>query len=191
MNNLKEFTANFKNIPQKKIDLFLSLASKEKFKKNDLIAKIGEKTHYFYIIESGIIRSFYTDEKGKEFTRTIFTKQKTTGPLATLITGEPSKLTYECLSDCTVYKINYNEFVALAKKDISMANLYSKMLEFIFLVMESKIYDLSALNATERYYKLKKEIPDIDNLIPQYHIASYLNVSPVQLSRIRKEMYSK
>ncbi len=54
-----------------------------------------------------------------------------------------------------------------------------------------RISELSSLNATERYVKLKKEIPDIDNLIQQYHIASYLNITPVQLSRIRKELYSK
>jgi hypothetical protein len=53
------------------------------------------------------------------------------------------------------------------------------------------VYDLSVLNSTERYIKLKKEIPDIENLIPQYHIASYLNITPTQLSRIRREYYSR
>jgi hypothetical protein len=44
------------------------------------------------------------------------------------------------------------------------------------------------LNATESYIKLRKQIPDIDSLIPQYQIASYLSISPVQLSRIRKKL---
>lgn len=65
------------------------------------------------------------------------------------------------------------------------------MLESIFLLLESRIYDLSVLDATERYLKLKNEISNIEEFIPQYHIASYLNISPVQLSRIRKEIYSK
>ena len=51
---------------------------------------------------------------------------------------------------------------------------------------EEKILDLSMLNATQRYEKLKEKHPGIDNLINQYHIASYLNITPVQLSRVRK-----
>ncbi len=65
------------------------------------------------------------------------------------------------------------------------------MLEYLFLNMEDRIYDLTLLNATEKYLKLKDEIPEIENLIAQYHIASYLNITAVQLSRIRKEIYSK
>lgn len=75
--------------------------------------------------------------------------------------------------------------------DNDIAVIYANVLESIFLLLEDKSYDLSALNATELYLKLKKQIPDIENLIPQYHIASYLNVSAVQLIRIRKEIYSK
>jgi hypothetical protein len=69
--------------------------------------------------------------------------------------------------------------------------MYANALESIFLLLEARIYDLSVLNATGRYLKLKKQIPNIENIITQYHIASYLNVSAVQLSRIRKEMYSR
>ena len=48
--------------------------------------------------------------------------------------------------------------------------------------------DHLCLNESERYEILKKRIPDIDNLIPQDQIASYLNITPVQLSRLRREM---
>ncbi|MBL4904660.1 MAG: hypothetical protein JKZ00_01235 [Flavobacteriaceae bacterium] len=58
-------------------------------------------------------------------------------------------------------------------------------------MVEKRITELSTLDATARYLKLKNDIPDIDNLIQQYHIAAYLNITPVQLSRIRKEIYSK
>jgi hypothetical protein len=44
------------------------------------------------------------------------------------------------------------------------------------------------MNATERYLSLRKQIPNIDNLIPQYQIATYLSITPVQLSRIRNNL---
>jgi hypothetical protein len=51
--------------------------------------------------------------------------------------------------------------------------------------------ELLTLNATGRYLKLQKRIPNIDNMINQYHIASNLGITPIQLSRIRKKLYSR
>lgn len=191
MNSLTDFTDKFQDIPKDNIELFLNLASEKKYKKNEIITSVGEISKDFYIIKSGIVRSFFIDKKGKEFTRYLSTSNKTTGSLSSLLSKQPNKLTYECLTDCVVYKLNFEKFKKLTKQDILISNLYSNMMENIFLFMELRIQNLAVLNATERYLKLKEDIPDIDNLIPQYHIASYLNVSAVQLSRIRKELYSK
>ena len=191
MFSLQSFKDNFNQFPEESLDAFVNLAIEVNYSKNEIITKTGDISKDFYIIKSGVVRSFHADEKGKEYTRTIFTPGKTTGSLGSLISKEPSKLTYHCLTNCVLYKFVYEDFINLTKKDNYVLGLYNKMLEYIFLLMESRIYELSVLNATQRYLKLKHEIPNIETLIPQYHIASYLNVSPVQLSRIRKEIYSK
>ncbi|MBU3011846.1 Crp/Fnr family transcriptional regulator [Polaribacter vadi] len=191
MLSLKEFTYQFKDIPEKSLDTFIKLASKVEFKKNEFVIKFNDISTNFYIIKSGIIRSYLVDEKGKEYTRTFFTHGKPAASLNSLISKQPSKLAYECLTDCTLYKINYKDFLSLTKTDINIANLYAKLLEYVFFIMESEIYNLAILDATERYLKLKNEIPEIENIITQYHIAAYLNISAVQLSRIRKKLYSQ
>ncbi len=191
MFSLDQFIDKFKDFPSESKHSFTNLATEVPLKKNSYIAKTGEVSKDFYILKSGIARSFFTDEKGKQFTRTIFTSSKTTGALSSLISGKPSRLSYECLTDCVLYKFNYQRFLELTHTDHHLLRFYSQLLENVFLLMETRVYELSVLNATERYLKLKKEIPAIETLIPQYHIASYLNVSAVQLSRIRKEIYSK
>ena len=191
MQILKEYSEQFKTIHPESLKALISLASEKSYKKNEIITKIGDIPEHFYIIKQGVVRSFYVDEKGKEYIRTIFTPNKTTGSLGSLLSGKASNLTYQCLTDCIVYQFSFKELKELTRKDIAITNLYGNILENIFLRLESRIYDLSVLNATERYLKLKEEIPKLENLIPQYHIASYLNVSAVQLSRIRKEIYSK
>lgn len=191
MKQLTDFISTIANLPEKSSQKLLKLISLRHFKKNDIIAKSNEIPVDVFILKSGVIRSFYTDEKGKEYIRHIFTPFRATGALGALILEKPSRLSYDCLSDCEVYALNFKEFKKLTKKDKALSNLYATILEIVFLTLESKIFDLSVLNATERYLKLKKQIPEIENLIPQYHIASYLNITPVQLSRIRKEIYSK
>ena len=191
MDYLINFMNKFENIPPESVKTFLNLATKKNYKKHEIITKIGEVAKDFYIIKSGVIRSFYIDEKGKQYINYFFTTNGTKGSLGSLISQKPSRLAYDCLTECEVYKFNFEEFKKIKATDISIANLYSTILEHLFLITESRIFDLSVLNATNRYLKLKEEIPEIENLVPQYHIASYLNVSAVQLSRIRKELYSK
>jgi len=47
------------------------------------------------------------------------------------------------------------------------------------------------LDATELYLKIRKDLPQIEKQIAQYHIASYLNITPIQLSRVRRSLNIK
>lgn len=191
MNFLFDFINTLVDLPKTSAEKLMPLIRLKELKKGHNIAVFGEIPKDFFVIKKGLIRSYYTDEKGREYIRHFFTPPRTTGALGSLVLNKPSRLSYDCLSDCEVYAINFKDFKKLISTDKALSNMYSTILELIFLTLESRIYDLSVLNATERYLKLKKQIPEIENLVPQYHIASYLNITPVQLSRIRKEMYSK
>jgi len=61
------------------------------------------------------------------------------------------------------------------------------MAEQFFIQKEKREIELVTLEAKERYQIFQKEHPGLDQQIPQYHIASYLGVSPTQLSRIRAQ----
>jgi len=170
---------------------YSSYLTKKSFKKSDFFVKRGDISEHYYILTKGVARSYLLDNTGKEHTRTIFTPITTAGSLSSLILKTPSELAYECLTDCEFYIGDFNKFQSLSRKKLDFSIQYSSFLEKIALKMEIRVTDLSTLNATERYLKLQKEIPEIENLITQYHIASYLNISPVQLSRIRKEIIKK
>ena len=191
MKLLSVFINNFHPLPPESFERFLELTKLKKFSSKEILTKYGEIPKELFILKSGIVRSYYTNEKGKEYIRSLFIPFSSTGSLGGLVAKRPSELTYECITDCELYAINFKELKELALIDNDIAVMYANALESIFLLLEDKIFDLSALNATERYLKLKSQIPEIESLIPQYHIASYLNISPVQLSRIRKEIYSK
>ena len=111
--------------------------------------------------------------------------------MTALIKKKPSLYSFDCLTDCEILEGNYTDLLALTNSNLEFSILYSKILEEMYVRTDNKIHDLSILNATERFKKLKKEKPTIENLIKQYHIASYLNITPTQLSRIKKENYSK
>jgi CRP-like cAMP-binding protein len=190
MGNLHDFINNFHLLPEKSFQNFAKLTQLKKFSEKDILAKYGEIPKELFILKSGVVRSYYTDEKGKEYIRSLFTPFSATGALGALILDKSSELSYSCLTDCELYAINFKELKQLALEDKDIAYMYASALESVFLLLESRIYDLTILDATMRYKKLKRLIPAIENMIPQYHIASFLNISPVQLSRIRKKLYS-
>lgn len=190
MKILSVFINNFHELPPESYQKFLALTNLKKFSNKHVLTKYGDTPTDLFILKSGIVRSYYEDEKGKEYIRSLFTPFSSTGSFGALVSKKPSELTYQCLTDCELYAINYDELKKLSLIDNDIAVMYANALESIFLLFETKIYDLSILNATERYLKLKEEIPNIENIIPQYHIAAYLNISAVQLSRIRKKIYS-
>ena len=168
---------------------FGDLLELKKFKKNDKIASLDEVPTQFFILKSGVVRSYVVDDKGKEFTRSLYIPIRAVGAFSALILGKSSNIIYDCLTDCELFVGDFNKFKEIASRNIEFANLYNTVLERIFIRMEKRILELSTLDAKQRYLKLKKHIPEIENLIPQYYIASYLNITPVQLSRIRKNLY--
>jgi hypothetical protein len=63
--------------------------------------------------------------------------------------------------------------------------------EYLFANWESKLRDTIFLSPTERYKNLIKTRPGVLQRVPQYHIASYLNITPQYLSQIRKKIISE
>jgi CRP-like cAMP-binding protein len=161
----------------------------KKFKKK---APLSFKNHIstkFYIVKSGILRSYITDDKGKEFIKFIYTKHAVVGAFSSLIRKKEKNVIIDCLTNCDLIEVDFAEFKNLANSNQEILQLYNNLLEVLFIKLENRFYELSSLNATQLYLKFKKDNPGIENLIPLYHIASYLNITPVQLSRIRKDLY--
>ena len=73
-------------------------------------------------------------------------------------------------------------------KNCDLFRFHSHFMEYLICQNDVKHKELLSMNATQRYLSLRKQIPNIDNLIPQYQIASYLSITPVQLSRIRAKL---
>jgi CRP-like cAMP-binding protein len=189
MEKLIERLAEFHPLSDKSKQQLISLMHYQKFDKNHRIADLGEVPTHFFVLTDGIVRSYATDEKGKEYTRSLYVPTVATGAFSALILNKPSKVIYECLSDCSFLVCDFRKYKEYASQNIELANLYNAVMERVFISMEKRIYDLSMLDGKQRYLKLRNHIPNIENLIPQYHIASYLNVTPVQLSRIRKDLF--
>jgi len=188
MENLFDYMKSLSSISQKSEEKLRKILSEKKYTKKDILCKTGQIPKKMYFIKAGIIRSYMISSKGNEYNRFFFTKGEFTGVLISLIYNTPSLYTIECLTDCTVLECDYQKFITLIETHNDLGIFHRKNIENLYISYTNRNIDFLTLDATQRYLKLKKRIPSIDNIISQKKIAGHLAITRVQLSRIRKKL---
>ncbi len=156
--------------------------------KNDFFVRESEYAQQIGFLKKGIIRAFFVNQEGKEYTKQFFVGSSIIGAYNSLLTKQPNKIAQQALTDCEILVADYREMENLYTKFHDLERLGRKIAEFYFLEKEQKEIEMALLDADKRYLIMRQRFPSIETMIPQYYIASYLGVSPTQLSRIRKKL---
>lgn len=138
-----------------------------------------------FLLLSGILRGFYLDADGNDVTHMFIFEGSTYGS-DFLTTDKPHVCSFEALEECTAVELNRAVLLEQMKSDQGLMMGYIHILEEALKRKILRETSLVIKTATERYLDLKKEYPGIDKRVSQAHIASYLGISPVSLSRIRR-----
>ena len=142
-------------------------------------------------LEKGIVRAFFTNSRAKEYNKQFFVGPSLIGAYTSLLTNERNLIPQQALTKCVIWVANYSELERLFIKFHDFERLGRKIAEFYFLEKEKKELEMALMDATERYLLFRGQFPTLEQLIPQYHIASYLSISPTQLSRLRNKLTKK
>ncbi|MDF0716835.1 Crp/Fnr family transcriptional regulator [Muricauda sp. 334s03] len=159
------------------------------YKKGDFLFKAGKIPHHAAFMVSGVARAFYLNNKGSEYNKTFFLKNSFPMPLTALITKKPNKINCQALTDCEVILFDFSEFKSLFQTYPLLKDFYIKAIEGEWIKKEQHDIAMVTNDATTNYNIFLETFPGLDQLIPQYHIASYLGITPIQLSRIRASLF--
>ena len=157
--------------------------------KNQFFAQEGEYTQQIGFLKEGIVRAFFLNHEGKEYNKQFFVGPSIIGPYTSLLTKQPNKIAQQALTNCKVLVADFSKIETLYDKFHDLERLGRKIAEFYFLEKEQKEIEMALLDADKRYLIMRERFPTIERIIPQYYIASYLGISPTQLSRIRRKMH--
>lgn len=192
---MKEKTAFelFNELPNKPKAWYLieDISNFKTYPKHHKLCEAGTYPKNYYFITSGVVRKYYTDKKGKEFNKLLFTNNHIAASLTALTTNSISNFTIECLTPVTLYEIPFKKLMKIINSDIELLKLYTEMLHLFFRVLEESEIEKVTMEATDRYLAFINRFPNIHEKIPLFHIASYLGITPIQLSRIRKSLKEK
>jgi CRP-like cAMP-binding protein len=184
---LKEKIKSLFNLDSESLAIFTSLFTELKIKKYDSFAQKGEFSKKIAFVESGILRAYFSNHRGEEYNKTFFTEGSFVGAYSSLVSGERNLIDIDCLTDCVLYIAEFQNITQLYDKYPQIERLARILAEYFFVRKEKREIELVTLEAKERYAIFQKEHPKLEQLIPQYHIASYLGITPTQLSRIRSK----
>lgn len=163
------------------------LSIPKQLKKNDYLVAVGDRVHHVYLLIDGVIRVFYSYE-GNEYNKTFFIKGSFPTPITALLSNSPSQLGFQALTNCQLIQFSYKSFRTLFEEHRCLESLMLSIMEREWVKKERHDIRMVTNDATSNYLIFREEYPGLENLIPQYHIASYLGITPIQLSRIRAQL---
>ncbi|HPE77366.1 MAG TPA: Crp/Fnr family transcriptional regulator [Draconibacterium sp.] len=158
-------------------EIILNAFQKETFKKKEIIFSSGESNTKHYFVEKGLLRMYVNDTSGKEFNILFARENQWIGDLST-----PAATSFylEAIEKSTVYSVS-DENLNLLTNNFSTFVRYIKK-SYIFL--QNRLVSILSKTADENYEELSKHHPELIQRLPQYHISSYLGVTPEFLSKI-------
>lgn len=188
MQDFEDFLKQFGTIDKNALEDLKNCFSPKYLLKNELFTQEGKYANKIGFLREGVIRAYFTGIDGKEFSKQFFTAPTLIGSYTSLITQQPTKINHQALTKCTILVAQYSRIVELYDKHRSLERLGRKLAEFYYVEKEQKLIEQAVFDAEKRYHLFRERFPTLENKIPQYYIASYLGISPTQLSRIRKKL---
>lgn len=144
-----------------------------------------EKTLYF--IRSGIVRAYSHADRG-DVTFWFGKEGDVVVSMKSYVSGQPGYEHIETLEACDLYQMKAQDLEALFARDIHIANWGRKLIGEELIKTEGRLISMQFKTAQERYLDLMSATPDLLQRVPLCHIASYLGITQVSLSRIRAEI---
>lgn len=155
------------------------------FPKGHLLLRSDKVEHKVYFIKKGIVRAFVPNPK-EDLTFWFGEEGEAILSMTNYVEGKKSYEDIELLEDCELYEISITDLHNLFKKDIHLANFGRVLAEKELLKMERRWISSQLKSAKERYDDLMQYYPSLFQRVPLKMIATYLGITPVSLSRIRK-----
>ena len=186
MINLKSIEP-FSNLAESELRILDDLTKIIKYKKNSLLIKKGTIADHMIFLISGIASSIYTNQS-KEFIRDFYFPPQIFTEQESFENRVPAKFLISAVTDITCLTISYDNLIKAYEKIPGLNEISYKLLMHGFVNISNRLESLLTLNPEKRYLELLNQNPKLLQRIPLKMIASYLGITSVALSRIRKRI---
>ena len=187
MNSLKKYLEQFPHFKPSAFEVALPYLKEKEIKAGDYFLHQGKISTQIAFIEKGLFRLFYLND-GKETTTCFCKENNITCSFQSLLTQQPSDKAIQAVEDSKIIYFSYNALQEFYRKDLFWQQVGRLAAENEFIITEGYNRFLNDLSAKERYLQILENDPELLQRVPLNYLASYLQITPETLSRIRKKI---
>lgn len=171
-------------LPLGALESILSICTLVPIRKNQNLQQIGQQCRTIYFVKEGLARIYYLKD-GNEVTEYFAFENDLIIRAESLFTGKPSKKAIQALENTVFIGIPAQGLFSLFDQFPEIERMFRKIIEQAYVATVNRMETIQFHSAEERYAQLLDEKPDFIKRISLKHIASYLGITQVSLSRIR------
>lgn len=166
------------------MNAFANILHEFKVLRGHVLVDEGEVCRYMYYVEKGLVLQYYK-KNDVTVTEHISHEGDMVINIESYFNREPSKIITFMLEPGTVYGIPRDALEAIARQSFEICRLIFAIDQRSLIISQHKADILRFETAKERYIRTLKENPEIIRRAPLHHVASFLQMTPETLSRVR------
>lgn len=176
------------HISQDETSTLNAIFKPENIKKDAFFIRQGDLPYRIAYVVQGVFRSFINTEDGNDITKYFYMEKSILFSYAAYIQRTESSSSIQALEDSEILIANMADLEKALESDPDLAYLFKTKLDEVMLMKDRQVSSFKLLNSTDRYRQFLVDYPGLEDRVKQYHLASYLGITPVSLSRIRKKL---
>ena len=180
----RELARRYSTMTHEELDVLEGILVPMRFQKGEIILREGDICENIYWVAKGLVRQFYY-KNDKELTEYMATEDNIVMSIESLFKEQPSSQQIMALEPTILFALPKKELEHEAVRNVNIQMLYRKILEESLIISQVHADMLRFESAQERYAKLVKRSPQLVLRAPLVYIASYLQMTPETLSRVR------
>lgn len=150
-----------------------------------LVGGTRRATEVIFVVR-GILREYFPLEDGTERTKAFVTEKRIAGSLADLLSDGPSRASIVAETAARVLVVPYAATQELGRRHEAWAELGRRTTAALLASKAEREWELLALDAAGRYEAFRSRYPGLETRVAAKNVASYIGITPVHLSRLRR-----
>jgi CRP-like cAMP-binding protein len=155
---------------------------------DEVLVHAGRPSRHIYLIREGLLRLYYTTPDGKERNKAFYSNGEITGAVSAALTAGDAPFSIQALEPSLLIRADFDSLRSHVPDQPQVSELFIKLLAGAFIRNEQREAMLLTRNAEQRYQWLQENEPELLGRVAQFHLASYIGVDAVSLSRLKRKL---
>ena len=181
---LSRFLKEISSLTTEEIGEMVSITTGLTLPKGDFWIREGMRVDRVAFIEKGCLRKYYLKD-GKEITDEFYFEDSFSADIPSIVNGTNAIANFQAMEETELLVFPFKSLEKLAERNHHIEHFVRLMIQQAFINFYNRTASFILNSPKERYHQLMNRHPEVLQRVTQYHIASYLGITPQHLSRLR------